>query len=59
MTIPSGTVSFSTSQATEGLRINSRVMRGPGLDDLTEGVEIGRMDLLGDWTMEVDPVIVY
>jgi len=29
------------------------------LEDLTEGVEMGNMDLLGDWTVEADQVIVY
>ena len=29
------------------------------MDELTEGVEMGNMDLLGDWTVEADQVIVY
>lgn len=29
------------------------------MDELTEGVEMGNMDLLGDWTLEADQVIVY
>jgi sulfur relay (sulfurtransferase) complex TusBCD TusD component (DsrE family) len=29
------------------------------MEDLTEGVEMGNMDLLGDWTMEADKVLVY
>jgi hypothetical protein len=29
------------------------------LEDLVEGVEMGNMDLLGDWTMEAEKVIVY
>jgi sulfur relay (sulfurtransferase) complex TusBCD TusD component (DsrE family) len=29
------------------------------LEDFTEGVEMGSMDLLGDWTIEADQVIVY
>ena len=33
--------------------------RGLGLDELTEGVEMGNMDLLGDWTLEANQVIVY
>jgi len=33
--------------------------RGLGADDLTEGVEMGSMELLGDWTLEADQVIVY
>jgi hypothetical protein len=33
--------------------------RGLGVEDLTGGVEMCSMDLLGDWTMEADQVIVY
>jgi sulfur relay (sulfurtransferase) complex TusBCD TusD component (DsrE family) len=29
------------------------------LEDLTEGVEMGSMDLLADWTVEADQTIVY
>jgi len=33
--------------------------RGLGLDDLVVGVEMGTMDVLGDWTLETEQVIVY
>jgi uncharacterized protein involved in oxidation of intracellular sulfur len=33
--------------------------RGLGSNDLAEGVRIGNLDLLGDWTAEADKVIVY
>lgn len=33
--------------------------RGLGPDYYTEGIEMGSMDVLGDWTVEADQVIVY
>ena len=33
--------------------------RGLGSSDLTDGVEMGSMDLLGDWTLEASQVLVY
>ena len=33
--------------------------RGLGPEDTVEGVQRGSMDLLGDWTLEADQVLVF
>ena len=33
--------------------------RGFGLDDLAEGVEMGSLVLMADWTVEVDKVLIF